>query len=122
MNADIVPATEDDFARFYRGVVPTAQWMGSAVRKGRLVAGFGGALEVSDGIWFAFLDVPAHLRSRAIYKRIILALAEIRRRGGREVRAMCDETIPRAKEMLERLGFEPTDEVIDGKAVWHVRT
>lgn len=116
----IEPASEDDFARFYHGIVPTGQWTGRIVRKGRLIAGFGGAMEVANGVWFAFLDIPTHVRTPVVYRHIRHAIAGIG--AGAEIRAVCDVGIPRAKEMLERLGFEPTDEEIDGKAVWHVRT
>lgn len=120
--AEIVPATEDEFVRFYHGIAPTARWIGRAIRKGRLVAGFGGAIEIGEGEWYAFLDIPSHLRKPIVYRHILAGIEEMKREGASLVRVVCDDRIPRAEALLTRLGFELTDEEIDGKKVfiWQV--
>jgi hypothetical protein len=121
MTPEIVPADDDSVARFY-GVQFSNRWIGKAIRKGRLVAGFGGAMEISDGVWFAFLDIPAHLRRSINYRHILAALGEMKSMGAQTIRAACESDIPGAEALLQRLGFLPTDEEIDGRKVWEWRS
>lgn len=111
---EIVTATDDDVARFYRGVQFTAPWVGKAIRRGKLVAGFGGVMEIGEGLWFAFLDIPAHLRRPSIYRHVLGVLDEAQAMGALKIRAVCDTGVPRAEAMLRRIGFEPTEET-DGE-------
>ncbi|MGV2099055.1 hypothetical protein [Rhizobium sp. 21-4511-3d] len=118
---EIVTATEDDIARFYGAIEFQSQWAARVLRKGSFVAGFGGLIEIEDGTWFAFFEVPAHLRKPSVYRHIVSAFNEAKAKGARIVKAHCNSAIPRAKELMERLGFEPTDEMINGKVVWACR-
>jgi hypothetical protein len=118
LNLPVDRATEDDVHRFY-GIEFGAGWHGRVMRKGRLVAAFGGALESAEpGVWFGFLEVPKHLRRPVLLRHALSVLKEAKASGATIIRAACDESIPRAREFMERLGFSPTDETIDGKKVW----
>jgi len=114
----IEPATDEDVARFYGGIAFGAQWTGRVLRRGRLVAGFGGLLEIEDGVWLAFLEVPSHERRPYLYRHILAAVDEIRAKGARVIKATCDESIPRSEALMRRLGFEPTDEMLGDRVMW----
>lgn len=116
--ADIRPADDIDFARFYGGVQVTGQWIGRALWRRRLLAGFGCVIETAEGEWMAFLEVPAEARKPGIFRHILEVLAEARKRGARVIKATCDTSIPRAEALMLKLGFKPTDEILDGKVVW----
>lgn len=116
--AEIVPATDDDVARYSGGMSFTSRWVGKSLKKGRLVAAIGGAFEIEDGIWFGFLELPSHLRRPSVFRHVIDVLRMAKEQGATVVKATCDMQIPRAEEMMRKLGFEPTDEIISGKVVW----
>ncbi|MDM9629543.1 hypothetical protein QTL95_27030 [Rhizobium sp. S152] len=116
--ADISIATDDDIARFYGAIEFRSKWAARALRRGRLIAGFGGLLEIEDGVWFAFFDVPAEHRKPSIYRHILSAFREAKAKGAQVFKAKCTETIPRAVALMEHLGFERTDEMIDDEVVW----
>lgn len=111
-------ATEDDVARFYGGIEFSTQWHAKSMRKGRLVAGMGGVLEVEPGVWVGFLEVPEHERRPSLYRHVIEMLEEAKKSGAVEIKTWCDDSIPRAEAMMRKLGFFPTDETIDDKVVW----
>lgn len=111
-------ATEDDIARFYGGIEFSAPWHAKAMRKGRIVAGMGGVIEMEPGVWLGFLEVPAHARSPSLFRHVKDVLEQARASGAIKVKTWCDDSIPRAEAMMRRLGFQPTDEKIDGKVVW----
>lgn len=121
LTAEVRPATDEDLARFYGGITFTSPWTGRAIRRGRLIAGFGGAVEVESGVWVAFLDVPAHMRKPSLYRHVRAGMTEIVERGGHTIRAAVDDSIPQALNFMVRLGFKPTDEQIDGRAVFEWR-
>lgn len=116
--ADIVQATDDDLARASGGMQFSSRWVGKAMRKGRLVAAIGGAVEVEDGVWFGFLELPLYLRRPSVFRHVKDVLAQAIDQGATTIRATCDMQIPRAEEMMRRLGFEPTDELVNGKVIW----
>lgn len=116
--AEIVPATDDDVARFYGGIQFTSRWTARAMRKGRLVAGFGGLIEIEPGVWAGFLEVPAHERRPSLYRHVIEVLNDAKAQGATVIKTWCDDSIPRAPEMMKKLGFKPTDEMTDDKVVW----
>lgn len=118
---EIVPATEDDVARFYGAIEISGQWYAKAMRKGALVAGMGGVIETEPGVWVGFLEVPAHERKPSLYRQVITVLDQAKASGAREIRTWCDDSIPRAEAMMRRLGFKPTDEMIDGRTVYSLR-
>lgn len=118
----VEPATDEDIARFYGGITFTAPWTGRAIRRGKLIAGFGGAIETESGCWMAFLDVPAHIRRPTLYRHVRAGMAEIAAMGGHTIRAAVDDSIPKAKTFLDRLGFMPTDDEIDGRTVYEWRS
>lgn len=118
---EIVPATDDDIARYSGGMSFNSRWVGKALKKGRLVAAVGGAFEVEAGVWFGFLDLPSHLRRPSVFRHVIGIIRMAKEQGATVLKATCDTNIPRAEEMMRKLGFEPTDEIVSGKVVWNVR-
>ncbi len=118
---EILEATDDDIARASGGMQFTGQWIAKTIKRGRLVDAVGGAFEIEDGVWFAFLELPERYRAPSVFRHIKAGMAQARERGATTIKATCDLRIPRAKEMMERLGFEPTDEIINGEVVWNVR-
>ncbi|MDW9772551.1 hypothetical protein GOA89_11560 [Sinorhizobium meliloti] len=116
--AEIIQADEDHFARFYHGMQVTGRWIGRAMVKGRLVAGFGGLIETEAGEWIAFFEVPEHERKPSVLRHIKAAFAEAKEQGAKVIKATCDTSIPRAEALMRHLGFEPTDETLDDKVVW----
>lgn len=118
---DVVRATDDEFARFYGCMQVTGKWVGRAIKRGRLVAAFGGMIEVSDGEWVAFLEVPQHERRPSLFRHILAVFDEARASGATVIKATCDMRIPRAEALMLKLGFEQTQEEHDGRAVWVCR-
>lgn len=115
---DIRPADDVDFARFYGGVRVTGRWIGRALWRRRLVAGFGCIIETAEGEWMAFLEVPAADRKPHVFRHVLQVLNEAKGKGARVIKATCDTSIPRAEALMKKLGFEPTEETLDGKVVW----
>jgi hypothetical protein len=116
--AKILPASDVDFARYYGGIEVTGRWVGRAMWRGRMIAGFGGLIETEVGEWVAFLEVPREERKPHIYRHALAAFADARQEGARVVKAWCDATIPGAEKLMKRLGFRPTEETMDDKVVW----
>ncbi|SCW39028.1 hypothetical protein SAMN02927900_01290 [Rhizobium mongolense subsp. loessense] len=116
--AEIGPADDIDFARYFGGMHVTGRWVGRALRRGRLIAGFGGLLEVKDAEWFAFLEVPAGDRKPHVYRHVLAAFAEAKAQGAKRITAWCDTSIPGAEKLMNRLGFKKTDEIMQEKEVW----
>lgn len=121
MPGEIVAATDDDIARFYDGARITVPWRAKAIRLGRIVGGVGGVVQDGDGTWFAFLDVPRHLRTPVLYRHVKQGLLELAGAGATVVRATCNSDIPRADAFLRRLGFEPTQDYRGDERVWEWR-
>jgi hypothetical protein len=115
---EILPATEDDIARFYGGIQFSSRWVGKAMHKGSLVAGVGGAFEVDDGIWYGFLEIPISGRPWSVYRHTLRLIDDVRSAGASVIKATCDTRVPRAKEFMGRLGFVPTDEKRNNEVVW----
>lgn len=115
---EIVDATEDDVARFYGPIEFSGKWIAKALRKGSLVSAFAGLIETEDGVWFAFFEVPAHERKPILYRHILAAVEAAKAQGARVLKATCDTSIPGAERLMVRLGFEPTQDEINGKVVW----
>lgn len=118
---EIVTATEDEFARFYHGMQVNGRWVGKAMKKGRLIAGFGGLIETEEGHWLAFFEVPAHERKPSLLRHIKAAFAEAQAQGAKVIKATCDTSIPRAEALMTHLGFEKTDDEHEGRVIWYVR-
>lgn len=114
----VEPASDDSFARFYRGVVIHHEWIGYVAKRGNLVIAAGGVIKRPDGQWIGFLDMPAYLRTPLAFKYATKLLKEAASRGAASVQVTCDETIPKAERFLVRLGFEKTEVEVDGKAIW----
>jgi hypothetical protein len=119
--AEIRPATDEDIVRYYGGIEFKTQWVGEVVAKGSLVAGFGGLLELEEGVWFAVLEVPAAERRPSVYRHVLAAFKAAREKGAVVIKAHCSADIPRARELMERLGFVETDEIMADKKVWECR-
>lgn len=118
MSTAIVPATDEEFSRFYGGMQVNGKWVGRAVKRGRLVSAFGGLIEATEAEWVAFLDVPSHERRPSLYRHIRAAFDEAKRQGAKVIKATCDTSIPRAEALMKHLGFEPTEEMFEDKVVW----
>ncbi|MDW9528067.1 hypothetical protein RWE87_04895 [Sinorhizobium meliloti] len=118
MKPAIVPATDEEFSRFYGGMQVNGKWIGRAVKRGRLVSAFGGLIEATEGEWVAFLDIPSHERRPSLYRHIRAAFEDAKAQGAKVIKATCDMSIPRAEALMKHLGFEPTEETHEGKAVW----
>ncbi|PST27211.1 hypothetical protein C7U60_02695 [Mesorhizobium plurifarium] len=116
--AKILPASEIDFSRYYGGIEVTGRWVGRAMWRGRMIAGFGGLIETDAGEWFAFLEVPREERKPSVFRHVLAAFAEAKEQGAKVIKATCDASIPRAVDLMMHLGFAPTDEILDGKVVW----
>ncbi|MFN7089984.1 MAG: hypothetical protein ACK4P4_05480 [Allorhizobium sp.] len=116
--AEVRPADEWDFVRFYGPVQITSRWVGRAMWRGMAVVGFGGLIETAEGEWLAFLEVPEDERRPHIFRHVLGAFAEAKAQGATVIRAHCDTRIPRADTLLARLGLKPTEEVIDERVVW----
>ncbi|MGE8105150.1 hypothetical protein ACQKP1_15835 [Allorhizobium sp. NPDC080224] len=119
--AEIRSADDEDFARFYGGVQVTSDWVGKGLWKRRKLAAFGCLIDMGDGVWHGFLDLPVGVRRPSLYRHILGALSEAKSKGALTIKAACQTDIPRAKELMERLGFEPTDEEFQGMRVWVCR-
>ena len=111
-------ATDEDVARYYGGIEFLGRWVGKSLRRGMAVAGFGALLEEKEGVWFAFLEVPASERKPSIYRHVLEAFNKVKELEPKVIKATCDNSIPRAGELMKRLGFEPSDEKINGREVW----
>lgn len=111
-------ATEDDIARYYGPISFMNKWTARVIRKGSLVAAFGGIVEISDGVWQAFFEVPAYLRKPSIFRHILAGFDEAKAQGAREIRAFCNTDIEGAERLMRHLGFRPTDETIEDRTVW----
>lgn len=111
-------ATEEDFIRFYGGVIPS-EWKGVVLKKGRLVKAFGGAYQSSDDEWYVFLDVPQSMKHKSLFRQSIKIISELKEQGAKTIKAACNENIPRSSEFLKRLGFEATNEITEqGEVIW----
>lgn len=117
-HATIVDATDEDVARFYGPIEINANHVVKAMRRGDLVAGLGGLIEIEPGTWHAFFEVPAHLRSPWVFRHIRAAFDEATERGATTIRAFCDTRIPGAERLMRHLGFQPIDETLEDKVYW----
>lgn len=115
---EISPATADDVARIGGGRSFTSAWKAKVIRRGDMVAAIGGAFDAGEGVWFGFIDVPAHLRDRSLFRHAVAFINELRDHGVAAVKATCDTRIPRAEEFMRRLGFEPTGETQKSEVIW----
>lgn len=111
-------ATDDDIARFYGGISLAGEWIGLARRRGRLVVAMGGIVRTDSGPWRGFMDIPPSERGASVYRHASRLLKDAAKSGADQVAVACDDTIPRAVEFLERLGFQKTDEIENDMAVW----
>ena len=114
----VFEATDEDLARFFRGAVVHDEWYGMCARRGKLVTAMGGVFRGPGGAFYGFLDIGAGQRGPHAYRHAKRFLKRISDAGVDVVRTTCDESIPRAREFLERLGFIETDELLDGKVMW----
>lgn len=98
--------------------------IGVTVDRGGAVVGTGGVAWLgADRRPFGFVicdpsDLPP---PRECVRLARLVIRSVRQAGEDAIYAFCDEKIAKANRFLRFLGFEPTDETIDGKTVWIFR-
>lgn len=113
-----VRATEEDVVRWYGPIYFGGQWTARVMKKGSLVVGFGGFIELEPGTWFAFFEVPSRYRKPLVLRHIRDAMNEAIGMGAEVIKAYCDTSIPRAEALMHHLGFVETDELLDDKVIW----
>jgi hypothetical protein len=112
------PATEEDILRWYGPIEFHAQWLGQVLKKGSLVVGFGGMIEIEPGVWLAFLECPEKYRKPTFLRHILRMMDDARALGATEIRAARNPDIPRPDALLQHLGFVETEEKYNDQAVW----
>lgn len=118
----LVIATDTHWQSLF-GTTPPDGWFGRTLLDGEgRIAAMGVVWFAIDGRWWAGfrLEAPEALPRVAIHRAALDGLA-FSREQGLALHALCDETRPRAREWLERLGFRMTDERLPGGVVWRTR-
>ena len=111
-------ATDIDFVRFYKHE-PPKEWIGYAVKKGKLVKSMAGVAKLEDGSFFGFLNITDKYRKPILFRQVLRALLlAARELNATTVKTTCDLDIPHAEFFLRRLGFLPTDDEINNQKVW----
>lgn len=112
-------ATDLDFVKYYRVEPPKNNWIGWAIKNGRLVKGLAAIAQADDGRYFGFMDKDNFaLRPmilRLFKKNMVAASRELKLE---EVFVTCDTRYDKAESFLKHLGFTRTDETIADQKVW----
>lgn len=111
------PATDDDW-QVFTGLPAPREWFGLVYATDALIHGLGGAYVGTDGRWWAtFRRAPGvGLRKTAHVAAVAIMRGAAER--GLALHALADDRIDGACSWLRRLGFEETDEQIEGYPVW----
>lgn len=113
-------AEDSDWAAMF-GMQPPADWFGFVESSGWLVEGIGAVYRDTLGRWWlTFQRIPAVGKVKTAHKSAKVLLAVARERG-LEVRTIPDLRIEGAELWIERLGFQKTDEQIEGQTVWLIQ-
>ena len=114
-------ATSADISAYAGRDMPDwcARWEGWAAEHDGVIGGLGLACWDGAGNLSGWFDARERLSAFLIHKTALATLRSLAGRGERLMRVYCDETKPRAAEWLLRLGFLPTEQVIEGHGrVW----
>ncbi len=119
-----VKATEKDLFRLYSAEVLERwefgywdEWSAYCAKEGNNILGMSGYTLKNNTAWF-FMDVLERIKRPVMYRYGVRFLKHLRESGITDIRAICDETKPKAREFMERLGFEQTEDELDGVRVW----
>ena len=110
-------AGDDEFARFF-GISVNGFYRAMAMKRGRLIVGMAGIIEGDDGYHVGFLDLPIWERKRMLFRESVRFLKACADDGVTRITTTCDDRYPRAAEFLFRLGFEKTNNEVNGLPVW----
>lgn len=119
MRLDVVPLTQREMARFYK-VNPDAisPALGLAGKRGALTIGAGGIVHGNDGRVWGFLDILPGKQTPMAFRHMLRFLRERKAEGVREIYVTRDSSYSTSEALLQRLGFEKTDETYEDKEVW----
>jgi len=110
------PATNEDFLSFYGKEAPEV-WVGIVHEEHGRIDGFGVVIWNEWGKAMGFVDRKAPLSPLVMQRAVKRMFKALRAAGEPAVYVTCDETYPRARYWLERLGFKPTE---DDPEIWQV--
>lgn len=119
--AEIVDATDMDFARFFKINPPNSHWFGKSMKDGRLVKAMAGAVQIEDGRYFGFMDLKGAARYPLIF-RVFKRFMDDMPHGITELFVACDTGYRNSDVFLSRLGFRQTDEMLGDLKVWKWQT
>lgn len=97
------------------GLPVPAYWIGLVCEEGGARVGIGGIYEGVDGRWWA--SIKAGARRPVALWRAARDVLEAAGNAGVAVHALADDRIEGAERFLMRIGFRPTDEMIEGYRV-----
>ncbi|MGV1912086.1 hypothetical protein GOZ83_19745 [Agrobacterium vitis] len=119
MRERVERATDLDVAAFYGPIQINQRFECKVMRRGLRVVGLGGFIEIAPGHWWGFFEVQPSARRRSLFRHVLGIFQAIIDDGAISIRCSLDDRIPRAREMLERMGMHPTGEWADnGQEVW----
>ena len=86
------------------------------------LAGLGGAVWFAGACWVFFAVYDERMRSAImVHRRARKFLNILQETGEPLILALCDEWRPRAMEWMRRLGFEPTEQTLEGRTIWALK-
>ena len=84
-----------------------------------MLLGLGGVYLGTDGRFWAFFGKARGVSARVTMQKAALALfASLEEAGVKQVSAIPDDDIEKARFWLARLGFKPTEETLKGHTIW----
>lgn len=96
-------------------------WEGLVVRSAWMRRGIGGAYKSNDGRWMMFFYRAPGVRLVKTAHEAALRIRNSMQARGIDLYAVPDPKIGGACVWLQRLGFEETNETIEGLRVWTLR-
>lgn len=114
---DLIKATDEDWYLF-TGMSPPREWFGLVAKTDFLIYGIGGAFLGTDGRWWATFRRARGVRlikMAQVAARETMAFADDM---GLTLHALPDDSITGARKWLARLGFEETEEALEGHNIW----
>ena len=110
-------ATADDIYQYY-GLDAPGYWFGIVAEDDVMMLGIGGVFAGADGRHWAALGRQPGVRAAKSMLVACRAVMQTARELGIVVSATADDRVPGSVALLERLGFQPTAETIQGVTVW----